>query len=939
MALKFDVNTALDKYLLNSKTNFPDSLRLILKYLNEDPNISDIKIASYLLATSKIESDYSLQRWEADYLCNSKGIALYPPCQKALDYYRSTKGGKKNYYDLGLDPLGVPYYGRGLIQLTGKSGYEKYGKTIGVDLVNHPEYALIPINSYKISSAYFKDRVNKFVSKGDLTSARKAVNGSNNATTEVNYYYTIWVNILESLQPTSSNGSNVDQSTPLQSDPTEKNAPEVRQEEDPSQFSSNDNATKSATAPISSLTQLVKPQISPSEIIIDTDGISKKDIRQISKGLANVPFVWYNGYQISYTDIRSFKLYHSDLLPVVSITFIDTIGILKQDGFPLDDSLITVYISSRSNILRSIKMDFKILNFKDCGEGIYSIDGICNIPNIYLQKFSSYSNKTSHETLLEISKQSNIGFCSNIQNTDDKMTWINPGLKNHEFIKKVIKNSYLSDNSFLYCYIDYYYNLCYVDLSKELSRDISEDRMIESFGFSSTELVSSEFDDKDTPLLICNDKSFIGSVSYFDAYEIINKSTKVSLQKAYLNRSKIYDSNKKELLIFDIDSLTSDGNKSIIMKGGPGDDKFFEDNVTSIWLGKQDMFSDDGSGNSHKNYNYSFVQNKQNLDDITKIAAKLTFTNPNLNLYKYQKIPVLFSSQKRSPTHEEQFYKRLSGNWIITDIEYNFDGHRMIQIITIIKRELSLTEEESKNTNPKKEISENTNNEFSPNDSEQPTNPDIPQRDESISNQQSSEENTILPKSDLFKKSSDGKIYVVDSQYGVGGKMLIKFGSDLEKYLIENYPEGEVSIQSNGITRDLKQIVENSNPNRISTSKHGAGLAQDYKINTSKIKYDGLTSNYKLVKDVKLMTLISTYIKMGPYSKTIVWGGNFTTSTQINVEGLGNICVNELTHFEISDKEMPKYFELYASELSSLGLNMPNTQEDLGPLYQRGVLS
>lgn len=53
---------------------------------------------------------------------------------------------------------GYKYRGRGLIQLTGKSNYEKYGKMIGVDLVKNPDMANDPEIAQQLAVAYFKDR-------------------------------------------------------------------------------------------------------------------------------------------------------------------------------------------------------------------------------------------------------------------------------------------------------------------------------------------------------------------------------------------------------------------------------------------------------------------------------------------------------------------------------------------------------------------------------------------------------------------------------------------------------------------------------------------------------------------------------------------------------------------------------------------------------------
>ena len=53
---------------------------------------------------------------------------------------------------------GYKYRGRGLIQLTGKSNYEKYGKLIGVDLVENPDLANDPEIASKLAAAYFRDQ-------------------------------------------------------------------------------------------------------------------------------------------------------------------------------------------------------------------------------------------------------------------------------------------------------------------------------------------------------------------------------------------------------------------------------------------------------------------------------------------------------------------------------------------------------------------------------------------------------------------------------------------------------------------------------------------------------------------------------------------------------------------------------------------------------------
>lgn len=73
---------------------------------------------------------------------------------------------------------GWKYRGRGIVQLTGKANYEKFGKMAGLDLVNNPDLASDPVNAAKIAIAYWKSRVSETAAKaGDVLSVTKAING------------------------------------------------------------------------------------------------------------------------------------------------------------------------------------------------------------------------------------------------------------------------------------------------------------------------------------------------------------------------------------------------------------------------------------------------------------------------------------------------------------------------------------------------------------------------------------------------------------------------------------------------------------------------------------------------------------------------------------------------------------------------------------------
>ena len=65
---------------------------------------------------------------------------------------------------------GFKYRGRGLIQLTGKDNYKKFGELLGIDLVNNPELANDPEIAQRLAVEYFKEKQKRGV---DLTKSKE----------------------------------------------------------------------------------------------------------------------------------------------------------------------------------------------------------------------------------------------------------------------------------------------------------------------------------------------------------------------------------------------------------------------------------------------------------------------------------------------------------------------------------------------------------------------------------------------------------------------------------------------------------------------------------------------------------------------------------------------------------------------------------------------
>lgn len=418
----------------------------------------------------------------------------------------------------------------------------------------------------------------------------------------------------------------------------------------------------------------------------------------VADSIGAMPFVNYMGSPIQDRDVENLKIYHDGIVPKCKITFIDSQNLMKTVGAPQEDSKFEVFINAKSNNLKSIHLKFKVEVFKDMGGGLYAIEGTLDVDLLYRINYSTMIG-TSFEVIRNLCKEIGLGFNSNILNTNDRMTWKFNGKKNFESISEIVKHSYISDTSFMAGYIDYYYCFNYVDVEKESIRDISNDVGVET-GVDKVDTIS-----KVVKLQLINEPSMNKSCFYFDNYTTQNNATELAIKNGNTTIVKSYDRSKKTMQVFKIDALTSDGSKSLILKGSKYDKDAFNNNVTTMYMGKMDL------DNVHKNYLYAPILNKRNLDDLNKLQMKLVLSSHNLNLYKLQKINVSVLNLVPTVTAPEKILWRQSGDWIISDIvfKFNTEGTKKVftQEILLIRKELGKTMDEIAKDQPVEKKDEN----------------------------------------------------------------------------------------------------------------------------------------------------------------------------------------------------------------------------------------
>ena len=425
----------------------------------------------------------------------------------------------------------------------------------------------------------------------------------------------------------------------------------------------------------------------------------------ITAGYGFLPVVYYLTYQIKHEDIQNMEISNEDLLPKLDLTFKDSLNFMKGDGTPKDQTYIDVFLDSTSRDLKFVHLVFKINNFEkeqEKPDQKYSITGVLNIPELFIQDNKSYEG-TSFEVLRQICKELGLGFNSNITATNDKMTWVNSNKSKVAFMQDIILHSYIDDKAYMVGYIDFYYCFNFVDVNKEFTRDNKADQLIDTS--PSMKLGGQTSKMPAVPALLTNDNSQSSSSLYIMKYETENLATEVAEEQGYRTKARFYDRIKKKFLEFFVDSQSSDGRETTVLKGPENDTKLLEKNTKNVFLGKLDSF------NTHMNHKYARVQNKINLGNLTKIGMQCTLPTANFSIYKYMKIKTLIVNKEATATEDGQNYA-YSGDYILWDIKWQFAAGKLSQELQLFKSELgkSPTEKKEKKPKPRKETKEKTTN-------------------------------------------------------------------------------------------------------------------------------------------------------------------------------------------------------------------------------------
>jgi len=486
---------------------------------------------------------------------------------------------------------------------------------------------------------------------------------------------------------------------------------------------------------------VIEPKIRPTEIKIDALVEEKPDeakVNQTSVIGTLKPMVLINGYQFSPDNITFFELDLSQILPTCKLSLTDSAGKFAVGSYPRDGDFFTILINSKNQeTFKSIHMDFDIASCdapKDgnAGTATFNLEGFCKIPKIYGEDCKHFENGTSLDHMKLVSADLELGLATNIDATDDSQVRIMAYEPYMDFIKTIVKESYIGEESFQKFWVDPYYYLNYVDVNAlfnspnppilEFAESLAS--AAESMTPSADAKKDADFgNDIEVPLMLTNHIKFMGNNAFIEAHELINNSAEISAKAGYAREVTIYDNNgDKKKQEFRIEPLGGKDLKELEEPlRGNRNDKRHLDQIKYKYIGRQEA-GDDGLGNVHPNAAFAQLHNVQNSMETQKMKLKVTLNSFNPSLYKYQKIPVLMYIVNKKAIEQNERIKGdkkelgmdkdepfnlgedtesitpgrspsnaldtfLSGYYIIEDIVYRTTDGETKQHVTLLRRE------------------------------------------------------------------------------------------------------------------------------------------------------------------------------------------------------------------------------------------------------------
>lgn len=447
---------------------------------------------------------------------------------------------------------------------------------------------------------------------------------------------------------------------------------------------------------------------------------------QVNTVGAIYPIIRINDYIFGRTDIKSMRISSAGFIPTIELTLeFQSTRVISND-MPKDGDIVSIFVRTNTDAVNYLRNDFIIKNASSSvatksPENVLRIFGTMFIPGIESKNSIYGVIGTSKDVMKETARRFKLGFAYNDpDNTNDLQNWLCCYESPVDFLTNVTKHSWKNSTSFFKSWIDFYYNLCFVNVNRFLSSEENPEEEIDiTFNSNVVELnetvenESSVENAKPVLKVFTNALMYRNTPFYITKWKPINNSG-LSIQKGYSNNfisfihnQNLYNESKDKCAGFTEINSAFDETKMdshILLRGRAKYDENLNPNkeqarinydMTKIyqnrtWGGieyKMDIDespeSNTGwSGNIHQLYSIAPYHNGINEDELNKLYIEITCDGLCLQVMRGERVPVYIqystpydrNSVKDSASAE--FNKFYSGYYVVDSIEYKYDGDK-----------------------------------------------------------------------------------------------------------------------------------------------------------------------------------------------------------------------------------------------------------------------
>jgi predicted chitinase len=168
-----------------------------------------VELAVQILREEPSKQAAGLRDWATEVLNKYSGVPFSAETKKALIESTPLPSGFERYEgrtSLGnVEPGdGAKFHGRGYLLITGRALYQRYGASLGIDLISDPDKAAEPAVAAAILVRFFKDKqaqLSQALAQNDLTRAGRLVTGGTSQLQQRNLRYSAYLEWLQNPEP------------------------------------------------------------------------------------------------------------------------------------------------------------------------------------------------------------------------------------------------------------------------------------------------------------------------------------------------------------------------------------------------------------------------------------------------------------------------------------------------------------------------------------------------------------------------------------------------------------------------------------------------------------------------------------------------------------------------------------------------------------------